>query len=634
MSFAEAWAAYASGDFERAARLFEKSVDEDWPSAMVGMARSFSSLGDHETAQDLAARLNDFESTPVTVAVMGEVVGALGQRKAAEEILEVAAQQAPNDALIRVVLGEQRIRRGKWDVGASDFIAGLSANGRRDLAVIHTQHVLADLIEALIQGKIREDDANKFINRIDYNISAKTNRMAQVFGAARRSIANRTPMQLGFETAVTQQEQAVSGPPPRPGPPESRPPKQPPRSQASQKQPSAAPPRRPPMPSGNSELLKLMQRDRETNEKLQQDVVPVGLPDWPSRLQTLDTLPSTPPSLLNITHEEIRGDHVHFSGGNIASEIAIRRGLDLVLSRASALSSFPPEITPGGLARLELLCWDGLLDSIEDLPDEYQPPDSDVPARLLGLGAFVGSIVANRQDAAWRFEKNPKDSQVLLPDGNFNPFDLVTRWMAAQDVDEVDLVEPVRKLNPDVVERSWLDPTEGLTDRALVLRLAELWNAYRWDQKGTLAEMADTIEVVAELPAAVIFAIDHGFAPPIARGPKNAAMVGKRVMIAYLRASGDFVLMASRKHIARLLKVVYPTLTPEVSTGVVKLVCATYRPAGKLVETGGESDRPHMVKFNNGAIGVRFVIRSSMGEERLQLVWTPGRFQPWHLGAQ
>lgn len=638
----DAWAALNQGQYDRAEGLFEELLDTEPETALTGLGRLYLKQGKNAEALDCAETLIERNQSGIALGLYAEALGALGRRKEAEDWLLLAIEKSPRDGYLRVLLGEQRIRRGRWDQGASEIIAGLGMPDR-DRAFQHVKKVFADLTEAVAASKVRAEEAQKFVNKIDYNLAGKNQEMAAFFGGVRRALnaRQRLPHEL-----MNEPRQAV---PVRRG--NARPPQQPaqprqqPQSQRSQQATRGSStvreyslaPDSPAVPkrsrqSEEPELLALMRHDRLLNEALQSEIAPTVLPIWPSNEKALDPIPALRPQLLGYDGNPIKQAQLHMTSGSVASEISINRAVVLLLAAAARGSSRAPTFSLRGLTQLETQCWDGLLDGLPPVPAVYYGTDHQVDEKELALGAFIGRC-ATLGNATWRFAENPTDSTITLGKTVVQPFKVARAWLQAAHPDEVYLEEPVEQLLQAAGDSFQLaavidDTTFELTEKALNLRLAELWMGFRsHPAEVSQVQIASDIQMIEDADDWIVFGLDERWAPVIARGPKDLAKLDRStVPIAYRRMDGLFLILASRKHFGRFLEGEFEAITPQNAPRILELVQKYHRNGANVVRAEDALSRDR-----HGGTHLSFEIHTSAGVEQRRISHNPDDPIAWRF---
>jgi hypothetical protein len=671
MSESNGWQALSDGNLSVAERAFLQTMATDRADSLRGLVRVRLAQGQAAEAVELAQTLLQTDPGAMSIALLGESIGATGKRREAEDWLTRAMHADPKDGWIRAVLAEQKVRRGRWDDGGNDMIAALGQS-RRDEAFAHVASVFADLADAVAAGKVKGDDALKLVNRVDSSVSNKTPAMSQFFGAVRRALGSKQSMIVSdlpragvfaSSGAPTLKENSVSlakGPPPIRDAPESlseygmqgRESIEPtsnrstgPSGPAIREAPSSLSEYGmrgrssiEPTASGGRPLLKLMKEDRLQNENLQGSIGPIGLPAWPSDLAPLDPIESIRPQLLNYSLDILKRSDMQMTKGSVAAQILISRGVELLSSAVSGGAARPPEMNLNGLAQIEMRCLDGVLDRLPELSNAYNLEEAKVDLPTLALGSFLGVVATRLTPAVWEFQREASESVIVLGDARMHPFRAAQEWLSATDKDDAYLDYPVRRLlassGLSAAVNARFDTTGGLTESPLRLRLAEIWmNYFPRVALSSQVDIAADIDVKQIATASIIYGIDRRWVPAVATGPRRAAMLSKtHVAVAFIRDTGEFLLLGTRQHFSRLLKYMVTSLSPEDATKCMELFVRYHRPGAKIV---GEADKnPRLVEGKNGQQVLLFWAKIGGATTAYQLVFEPDGLLMWRLEFQ
>lgn len=188
----QGWDAYRRGNFEQAFSLFGSGDDV---ASVAGRALALLAQGRGAEATSLVENQAQRQSSPEMLVLLADIKGRQGARSDAERILTRAVSSNRDNGFYRSLLGEQRIRLGKWEEGTDDFIAAMGVRGERTFP--HVQQVVADMVDAVAARRIPSKDAMRFVNRIDYSAAKKTQEISSFFATARRSINGNRRMERG-----------------------------------------------------------------------------------------------------------------------------------------------------------------------------------------------------------------------------------------------------------------------------------------------------------------------------------------------------------------------------------------------------------------------------------------------------
>src|SRR5690606_19985588 len=128
------------------------------------------------------------------------------------------------------------------------------------------------------------------------------------------------------------------------------------------------------------------------------------------------------------------------------------------------------------------------------------------------------------------------------------------------------------------------------------IKLAELWIAYRFSMREVdLVDVAETIQITEHDAEFITFSIGSQWVPRSGHGPDNLAVTSDgNVHMAYVRTTGEFLLLGSRKHFARFVNLRWDSLHADSASAIGKLLASAHLPAAKLV-----SDDAHASKINS-----------------------------------
>jgi hypothetical protein len=684
----QAWQQLSQGEYDAAHSIFADHLrrDQNATEPLLGMARLALYRGDLARAESLARQASVRDESGDLQILLGEIRSKQGQRREAEQHLRRAVAAHPKDAYARALLAEQKIRQARWDEGTQDYIEALNDDPDGD-GFRHLQSVLVDLVDAFIAGRIPENEAMKFVNRLDYSTPKSGPAMQQFFGRVRRAINGRQPLgRLGHSpesmlprsirrrargrataaSAPQQQRPPTSSPQPPPKqakPPSRAAPSRPPAGQASR---SSAPSRTQQQPKGGSDsatdgidpnkknLQDVIKEERSLNANLLSDLDEMGPPEWPS-LAGYDSIDDVEPVLLereSLLAAEVGIDTRDFrvTSGPVLSQIFLERCLLSLLSAAQRNQATTLVLRPESISQIELNCRDGLLANLRPLSPLYADRDGFDDYRQLALGMFLGQCLANAYDATWRYDDPAVGSTLKIGPTVLEPFDLAGRWMRASDKDDVVLESIARQAEEAstqstslTVTRDYIDPTTELVDAGLATKLAELWTDYRVTLGETsFSSVAATITPVSTEERAIIFEIGTEWVPEYALGPQEAAITSEqRVALAYLRGTGEFVVLASRKGLAQYLEATFDELDNDSGRRAVELLARYHRPrwhvasnddlADTLSQRSGTSVQAPNIRADSGSTTLVVEGLNAAGPVTWEIVYKPDTLIPWSV---
>jgi hypothetical protein len=537
-----------------------------------------------------------------------------------------ATSEFPNWGLLRAILGEQRIRQGDWDRGTQDLIDAVKLDERGEVPYF-LHRVLRELTQAIAANRVSAEVALKLINRLDYQTPKNDPQLVPLFAGMRRALNSHSVLDVPPPRRARTEQSSPR--PPAPGRPAPR------RTSRVASPPSRVDHSSPPPPRTKTPpLVKVMRRDRELNRALQDLVDPIGLPKWPSDDQVaLDTIPRIRPSLLSYDREELERGTLCLTDGDVRTEILMERALESLMQGIASGSARPPQFDENGLVQLEVAAWDGVLEQMRPIPPIYLGKRTSLDQRLLALAAFVGECVVRRGNATWTFEVDPTKSTIETFRQRLQPYEVAAEWLAASDKDDVHLerlVGEARVLGEIVRHKSpRMDPTLEIKGRALAMKLAELWLAFRRHPPETAQNVvADAIRPLNILPGIVFFALDADFAPPMAGGADGEGSYKGEVAVAYVRSTGAFLCLGSRKHFARAVGGYIGTIREDSIQKILDMFRNFHRPTHKIVRAGNDGPK---IERRQGATILRFTTLTASGSINWALVHQPKAAVRWRL---
>lgn len=500
MTTRQGWQAYHQGQFDRALTQFDAAQG---PEALIGTTLTLLAMGRGSEAMGLAQSAAQQHDSFTLEILVADLVGRQGGRADAERRLIKAVSQYPQDGFLRSLLGEQRIRQGKWEHGTEDFIAAMSLRDPR--ATAHTQRVIVDMVDAVAARRIPKEDGMRFINRIDYSIAKKPQELSFFFAAARRSInANERldrsrllePWSLhgqggsgGGSAARPAAPQRSAAPSPSPSSmgksvpsarsreprgsmgtqrPTPQPVRTPARKTSPQNQRQAATSkkpqlaqhtphahdsqlrerlarREPPQPligAAQKNMSAVLRHERDLNEALQDLVADVAPPVWPSQLQTpIDDIPSIGSSRDAILpgSQSINSRVFCLTGGDIQVQITLERCMHNLMAAAHSVKPTILPFIPASIARVAINLLDDFIDAMPELSSLYQEEFTVENPQLLGLGAFLGECIVQTYGAVWHYEDPPEQSKVHLGSQVLDPMGFAREFFESADFEAVSL---------------------------------------------------------------------------------------------------------------------------------------------------------------------------------------------------
>ena len=173
------------------------------------------------------------------------------------------------------------------------------------------------------------------------------------------------------------------------------------------------------------------------------------------------------------------------------------------------------------------------------------------------------------------------------------------------------------------------DATTGLQDSALSMKLAELWLNWRASPLDTAQnDVAAAIRPLNVLEDIIFFALGSDFAPMVAGGSGNASAFRGEVPMAYVRTSGEFLALGSRKHFARAIGELCGEISPRNVAMIMDMFGSFHRPTARVIRDG-----PHKPRIENkgGATMIRFSVLVGQHQQDYALLNAPNAAVKWRL---
>lgn len=695
----QGWQAYHRGSYDQALRHFGSADSE---SAAAGRALSLVATGRGNEAASLVRQQLQRSASPFLRTLLADVLGRQGNRSEAERILRSGPRGRQLQGFQRSLLGEQRLRQGRWDDGTDDFIAALNQRDQRTFP--HVQRVVADMVDAVAARRIPRQDALRFINRIDYSTSDKTQAMNSFFASARRALnANRRVDRKGLVEPWSVGVADEDSPPSRSRsnnrarssnrsrrPRSSGPPRRRQSNRRSSRQHAPTPvqqtnggqsrrsssrvevademqrrlterpsqaPKKPDllMEAKQRDMTDYMQRDRRRNEDLQALVAAVSPPSWPSEqeeaIDFIEPIGFAPRAIIRGS-QAIETANFRITGGDISVQVTLERCMHNLLAAALATKPITLPLELPSIARLEFNLLDDFLSAMPGLDELYRKEHNVSDQIPLAIGKFIGECIVQSYGGVWDYDQQPEKSVIHLGDHILDPIGLAEKFLDADDFDSVTLREVIHEAEVAVDTSTtipsfadYLDPTSGLEKEGLAMSLAELWVDYRFvvpDQ--ILPDVAASLQVVEQTPKFVVFTIGSAYAPEVISKYVDGSVDEQgRIALGYLRDTGEFLLLPSRKHFARFMVEGRLDLGRKTAQAVSRLLDRFFRP-GWVVATssseadqikrkfGDESYKPPAFRSESGQMDLRVHAVDEKRKRRvIHVQFRPGEVDPYEV---
>lgn len=665
----QAWRRLAEGDPGSAEALFQEHLrrEEHRAEALEGLGYCKLARGQARQAEEHALEALHAEPTPQRRLLLGEALGQRGKRREAQHVLEDVCDALPPDqqAYGRALLGEQMIRRGQWEAGTEAFLAALKMDARtpgpRGDAYTQLKRVLGDLVDALSAGKVPEKEALRFVNQLDYRAPQHDAQMESFFSEVRRAITSREPLSgtgrndgFTFPPHVRSAAGSASARPDLTGPPAQRavderadrPPSAPPSTEETSDEER--------IDANKKDLQKVIERERSENAGLLSEIEEMGPPEWPSKagydsLDTVEAVSLDRGSIIggsnNIDTRDFR-----LTSGDLLTQIFLERCLRNLLATTQRGKSRGFLLRPESIPMMELNCRDGLFEAMRPLSSIHEDRPGYDDYHQLAFGTFIGECLVETHDGTWAYETDPYQVRLRIGEERFDPMGLARRWMEAEDKDQVHLEALIRRAerageasSQMTVAKDYIDPTRELTTESLPATLAERWVEYRVQlEEVSFAEIAETIEVLDNRDEVIVFRLGAQWVPSFACGPDHAGIFPDgTVGMAYLRRSGEFAPLASRKGMTRHLEVTGDELGQEEARRIVSDLVQLHRPrwefavdedrARSLQRESADDFQAPRLEADTDQTRLLVEAASPTGKVTYEITHNPGEVLPWKV---
>lgn len=636
MTAEQGWSALRQGRIDEAVSLLKQASDQSPQDAvpLLGLAQALTATKHLDQAEGMIRLANQRGAPPESMLVQAQVLGERGQRDAASNLLrQYLDKNLPNRPLALALLSEQRIRQGYWDEGTTLMLEALKSDPHQ-LAELHLEKIITDMIAAVAGRKIRPIEALKFVNKIEYSLPQNNQQRNARFGVYRRAINNGTAVESFSGVAPVypsglsaQSTPAAMAPPQQPQQqlyapqPAASAGAQQPQQQRQPKQTKAAKPSYTPQRqnqsssqikqdrlfahmelSGRSDFARSVREERKLNDELQQHITNLGYMEWPSaNPNQIDNIPALNFKHLTVSEqiaERHKKDRFLVTQGSILAQIYMDRCIQTLLQTlpieiAGTLQMYPDEIT-----QLEINAFDGFL---TELPPIVTQDLSEIPLQdpaIVALGTFLGETIRRSYAASWEYAENSMEAKLKLGQATLDPMRLAEAWLRSESREDVDLRSlvtrarhalPATHFVPTTYEH--IDTTKDLKGPALIALLAEQWSFYRFSLVRTPGiELVESITELWQNDEAIIFSIHAKWCPPL---PEGAQVRGKTkhgtYVMAHIRSTGEFLFLSYRPHLTRLLTVLLPKTTQDSARHIMTILSDYYAPGSRIVKTNDEA---------------------------------------------
>lgn len=640
------WRAYHQGDYRKALELFDAA--DDWPNALAGLALSILALGQGSDALLLVEQnARERRDTEVNV-LLADLTGRTGDRAGAERILNKIIEAAPDHALARSLLAEQCIRQGRWDHGTETFIDALaSADPRASLHLKRVILDLIDAVAArrIPQAEAmrfinrvdysipnKDPSFNQFFGSARRAVNAQqriddiartepwsySEGSARVIAPSVASPASARPPAVSARPApgnAPAPAAADSSPPrapkisQRPAPAQRSPAPEAPRAsgararerraEAKLRRQAIADERSDLMDSGLTTMSRALRQERDANETLQQDVPEARPPAWPSEVQepidTIKPISSMAGSAVYGRNHTIRTGTFKLTSGDIRVEITLERCMHNMLASIQSIGDVTVHFNLQALRQLELNLLDDIFASMPELSALYRDETAVDDQRSLALGKFLGDCIAQAFGGVWDYSQPPRSSTMSVGQQQLDPMGVAYKIIEADHFDAIGFEQLIRQAEVGsntstaiIARHFFVDPTPGLEGEALHMMLAELWVAYRYVLGAILInDVANTLKAHSIHDDFIVFTMDRQFVPEafVAQAGPGAFSNEERAALAYVRHTGEFLLLGSARHFGRFLEITGFQLSESSLSSLLPWLQRLFRPGWRLVES-------------------------------------------------
>ncbi|AWV89977.1 tetratricopeptide repeat protein [Bradymonas sediminis] len=675
-TIADAWDEYERGHDGEAREIFEQLIKDgkDPAAALLGLARIDYREGNLDRAERRVNEGMNVRKTPELRILEAQILGDRGQRSSAESRLKAVIGMQPDNAFARALYGEQIIRQGRWEDGTNQFIAALSNDPSRH-GFQHFRKVTTDLVDALIAGRMPEKTAMQFVNRLAYSIAKPDQEMNHFFGEARRAISGRQAIDRKRSTvgAPLNAQGRLSRPDPSPQARAPQPMAPQPHTSASpyqsaqssaqaqparQTRPQPPPSRQQSNPNVDANIQNvraLILEEKRLNEDLLSGIPAPEPLEWPSEMgySTIDTVPPVllkRDSLLGYS-SQIDTRDFRVTTGSLASEIFLERCLRNLLVATQENKAVVLDARPDSVWQMEMNCRDGLLDNVKPPSELYNELEGYENFAAYSLAMFLGHSLAVTHNATWTFGKPASESFLELGETVLKPFELVDRWLKSEDKESVNLdllsrlaKRATQRSTAMSVRRDYIDPTRGVQNDSLPATLATLWTGYLFSlSDAAISHVSDSLKIDQDTDGAITFSLPSKWAPTFAAGPGGAGIRdGDRVSLAYIRRSGEFVALATRKGFAAYMEATSSELDNDTAIRALKVLDTAHCPQWRLAADpasakalsvpGAKALTPPQLRSGGGQkrLEVQGLIPQK-GPMQFDLIFSPTDLIPWKL---
>lgn len=620
MSISQGFQALQQGQVDAALRFFQNESDDD-SRVNIGVAQALLHQKNFAQAMTRIQRAHQQHNQDADL-LLAQTLGSQGKRDEAIRNLMASIPKNPNQTpLIYAFLAEQKMRQGYWDESAGLFIEALSSNDPR--ALVHLQHVMHDITNALAAKRIRAKEVVDFLATLQQALTPQQlpPQLVQLF---HRSIKQSAPLPglqpiaplISPTDAPARQPTAPLPSPARPNRRVQHPPMAP-NHRASTPQPPQAtrsdpPPARRPQPAqaapahaplseyntpfARTEFGDSMREQRRLNRLIQGDLEALPPASWPSDLKRqIDDVVLDIPNHLTVSErvmDQLENDEFSITHGNIFTQIHLEECLSAMMQSIPYEVAHTLSFQPRTLNRLEINLLDGWLDDVPQIPSDPLREIEDGDVASLALGTFIGETLARTYNAVWRFSAQPKASTLQLGKHTIDPMRSAMEWMNSNTKEDVRLDHAERRAKhllpashtlPSQIE--YIDPTFGLSGPTLLTRLAELWSFYFFKLvRVPYSEIIPDLQELWQNQDMIVLRVHKKWCPRLTPAmQKRGSSKRDGLIMAYKRQTGEFFFLSSRAQFSQALSGITSELNDDTSRLILRMLSQYHAPNATVI---------------------------------------------------
>lgn len=588
-----------------ASRFFEQAAKQSETRAqgLLGLAHTALLEQNIDRAERYVQTAQQMKKTPDTMLYQAMILGERGRRSDAYTMLAGLKDLVTEKSFALALLAEQRIRQGYWKEGTDLLVLALKID-TNNFAMAHLREIFCDMSEAIEAGKIPPQEPLKMLNMLDYSTPQTT---SPFFATIRRYLSQGEVVPRSIELpsqAQTTSAPAAQAQPQRPAPP------------AEPQRPISTPQMSHSAPSIHERTAKQLTRpaevksafrqsmleERNLNEKLQEKITPLATPQWPSAQTTpIDQIPIIEPSQRSVSERlKTMEQHVfHITQGNIFVQLYMERCFDALVRQIPTEITGSLALTPSLASLLQLNLADEFLSTDLNVITSDLTEITTADHGICALAYFIGESFARRYKGTWSYTNNPTQVQVKIGSQAISPYALAQQWVGSSKYPDpssiyrlVQEFEQQQTYHMDANSaHDYIDLTEGLSQQALSLKLAELWSFYCVRHARTsFMEIARKITILESDERFIIFDIDQSICPkPIY--PSGRKPNANTLSMAYCRITGEFLMLSYPSGLTRVLGSKFGMISSDNAANALRFIQKYHAPGGNLIENAAEAQQ-------------------------------------------